>query len=185
MRHIHKIPADIVGESARHAAILVHDSIAQKFTPHFGGDLEAHTIGKIGEHLFRDEVRKAGIHIKSDPIRESYTKLSEDDDFVLHVAHEDIKVEVKTANVFKKLNRLPSGFKFFLNAAQEPFDWDFVVSIFVNLTDLTYQIMGCVEREHVGVYPIAGSRGARHYEIPIEFLLPVECVWSDCEWKDQ
>lgn len=184
MQLVNKIPADLIGESARHAAILIQDSNAQKFTPRFGGSLEQHTIGKIGEYLFWNEVKKAQVHIRSTPIRENYTKLSADDDFVLVVDGKDVQVEVKTANVLKPLDNLASGFVFMLNAAQAPFRWDFVVSIFVNLSDLTYRIMGCGEREHVDVYPIAGSSGGRHYEIPLEFLLPIECIWEDCSWKD-
>jgi len=186
---VNHIPPDIIGESARHAAILIHDSNAQGFTPLFGGSLEQHTIGKIGEYLFRDVVEEAQIHIKNTPIRENYTKLSADDDFMLVVDGKDVKVEIKTASVFKSLDNLPPGFRFMLNAAQRlrhgrPFNWDWVVSIFVNLTDLTYRIMGCVEVDHVDVYPIAGSYGSRHYEIPPEFLLPVECIWEECAWKD-
>ena len=184
MGDMYKIPAALIGEAAEHAACLIHDSIDQKFTPRFGGDLLQHTVGKIGELLFLSELNHNGIVTNATPFRESYTKLSATDDFLLRVAHKDIKVEVKTANVFKPLNKLPSGFNFLLNAAQQH-NWDFVVSIFVNLSDLTYRVMGCVEREHIDVYPIAGSRGARHYEIPTVFLLPIECIWSDCSWKDQ
>lgn len=180
MQLVNKIPADLIGEAAGHAARLIHDSIDQKFTPRFGGNLEAHTAGKIGELLFLAELNRAGIHVKTTPIRTRYTKLSATDDFVIVVDGKDVQVEVKTASVFKPLNDLPMGFKFMLNAAQAPYRWDFVVSIFVNLSDLTYRIMGCMEREHVDVYPIAGSRGGRHYEIPPEFLLPVERIWGGC-----
>jgi len=184
MSEVHKIPADLIGDAARHAAILINDSHAQKFTPLFGGGFEPHCVGKIGEYLFWNEVKNSGIHIMSTPIRESYTKLSANDDFMLVVDGKDVQVEVKTANVFKPLDDLPMGFKFMLNAAQQSrqrhaFDWDWVVSIFVNLSDLTYRIMGCVERDHIDVYPIAGSYGVRHYEIPPEFLLPIERIWSD------
>jgi hypothetical protein len=183
MAEVSNIPTDLIGEAARHAAILVHDSNAQQFTPRFGGSLEQHTIGKIGEYLFWEEVKKAQIHIRSKPMRENYTKLYPGDDFVLVVDGKDIRVEVKTANVFAPLCSLPTGFRFMLNATQK-LAWDFVVSIFVNLTDLTYRIMGCMEREHIDVYPITGSGGVRHYEIPPEFLLPIECIWEDCSWKD-
>lgn len=177
---LHKIPSDLIGEAARHAAILIQDSNAQKFTPRFGGSLEQHTIGKIGEYLFWNEVKKAQIHIRNTPIRENYTKLSVDDDFVLVVDGEDIQIEVKTANVFTPLCSLPMGFKFMLNATQR-LTWDWAVSIFVNLTDLTYRIMGCIEREHIGAHPITGSHGVRHYEIPPEFLLPIERIWEKNE----
>jgi hypothetical protein len=180
MQLVNKIPTDLIGEAARHAAILVHDSVAQKFTPRFGGSLEQHMIGKIGEYLFLREVNNAHVHVRQSPIRENYTKLSATDDFVLIVDDKDVQIEVKTASVFKPLDDLATGFRFMLNAAQAPYRWDFVVSIFVNLSDLTYRVMGCMEREHVDVYPIAGSRGGRHYEIPPEFLLPIECIWGDC-----
>jgi len=83
---MHKIPADLIAEAARHAAILIHDSNDQKSPPRFGGSLEQHTLRKIGEYLFWDEIKKAQVHIRSVPITENYTKLSADDDFVL-VAH--------------------------------------------------------------------------------------------------
>ncbi|MCD6163143.1 MAG: hypothetical protein J7K40_12120 [candidate division Zixibacteria bacterium] len=180
---VHKIPADLIGDAARHAAILIHDSHAQKFTPLFGGGFEPHCVGKIGEYLFWNEVKNSGIHITSTPIRESYTKLSANDDFMLVVDDKDVQVEVKTANVFKPLDELPMGFKFMLNAAQRPFKFDWVVSIFVNLSDLTYRIMGCVERDSIAEYPIAGSYGVRHYEIPPESLLSIRCIWEGCAWN--
>ena len=177
---VHNIPPDIIGEAARHAAILIHDSSAQGFTPHFGGSLEQHTCGKIGEFLFWNEVKKAQVHVRSTPIRENYTKLSADDDFVLVVNGKDIRVEVKTASVFKPLDDLAAGFRFMLNSTQK-LVWDWVVSIFVNLTDLTYRIMGCMAHDKIGGYPITGSYGMRHYEIPPEFLLPIECIWEGCD----
>jgi hypothetical protein len=178
---LHKIPPDLIGEAAKHAARLIHDSIEHKFSPLFGGGLEPHIVGKIGELLFMAEMNRAGIRIKTTPIRTRYTKLSTTDDFTIVVDGKDIQVEVKTANVFKPLDKLPMGFKFMLNFAQRPFKWDWAVSIFVNLTDLTYRIMGCIEREHVDVYPIAGSHGIRHYEIPPEFLVPIERIWEKNE----
>ena len=179
MESVHKIPAALIGNAARHAAILIHDSHTQKFTPLFGGGFEPHCIGKIGEYLFWEEAKKAKIRVRSIPIRESYNKLSANDDFVLAVDGKAVQVEVKTANVFKPLDDLPMGFKFMLNAVQRPFKFDWVVSIFVNLTDLTYRFMGCVERDHIKEYPVAGSYGVRHYEIPPGQLLPIERIWSD------
>lgn len=189
MGEVHKIPPDLIGDAARHAAILIRDSKIQKFTPRFGGSLEEHTTGKIGEYLFWKKLREGtgntrNIHIRNVPIRDSYTKLQAEDDFVLTLDGKNIRIEVKTANVFKPLDDLPMGFKFMLNATQS-LKWDYVVSIFVNLSDLTYRIMGCMEREHIKPYPVVGSYGVRHYEIPPEFLLPIRCIWEDCTWKDQ
>ena len=165
-------------EAMRYAHQIVADSLGAAFKPVFGsGGLEMHLVGKIGEVIARDEFISHGIDVRATPLRDHYDCLSETDDFMLRIDGKDVKVEVKTANVLKPLDNLASGFVFMLNAAQAPFKWDFAVSVFVNLTDLTYRIMGCVEVEHVDVYPIAGSSGGRHYEIPLEFLLPIECIW--------
>ena len=190
-KYVHKISAECISDAARYATYLLRDTIDQGFKPRFGGDLFDHIRGKIGELIFWDEVCNAGIDVVTTPIRAHYEYLHPKDDFVLNVDGKEVQVEVKTANVIKPLDALPSSFRFLLNAAQQRrqtgrlYDWDWVVSVFINTSDLTYRIMGCVEVEHVGVYPIAGSKQGRHYEIPLETLLPIECIWSDCSWKDQ
>lgn len=196
-KYVHKIPAEIVSDAAKYAAYLLRDTIDQGFKPRFGGDLCSHLIGKIGEMLFMDELTESDIDVRATPFRAHYEHLHPSDDFVLNVDGDEVQVEIKTANVLKPLDNIASGFKFFLNAAQSLkqsssghaggdrlYKWDWVVCIFVNLTDLTYRIMGCVDVDHVGVYPVAGSRQSRHYEIPIESLLPIHCIWEDYLWKD-
>jgi hypothetical protein len=184
-QRVRKISAECVSDAAKHAAYLLHDSVDQGFKPLYSGDLCARTIGKIGEILFWDELCKAGIDVVTTPIRTHYEHRYSSDGFVLDVDGEDVRVEIKTTKVLKPLVYLSSGFRFFLNASQQPYRWNWVVSTFINTIDLTYLIAGCVEREHVGVYPIAGSKHGKHYDIPTEFLLPVQCIWEDCAWKDQ
>ena len=187
---ISKLSAEQTSEAMGYAHRIVADSLAGKFKPVFGASgLETHFVGKLGEVIARDMFVSYDLDVRATPLRDRYDRLSPTDDFVLRIDGKDVKVEIKTASVFKSLDNLPPGFRFMLNAAQRlrhgrPFNWDWVVSIFVNLTDLTYRIMGCVEVDHVDVYPIAGSYGTRHYEIPPEFLLPVECIWEECAWKD-
>jgi len=191
-KNVTKLTPEQTTTAMRYAHYRVRDSIEAGFVPVFGsGGLEMHFIGTLGEIIANNEFILRNVDIVTTPLRAHYDRLSATDDFVLKVDGKKVQVEIKTANVLKPLDDLPSGFRFFLNAAQarkQPrlshdgknkiFDWDWVVCIFVNLTDLTYRIMGCVEREHVDIYPIAGSHGVRHYEIPLEFLLPIECIWG-------
>jgi hypothetical protein len=180
-----ELSLDQVVKAMGYAYHVVQDSLEAGFKPVFGsGGLNTHFIGKLGEIIAMKDFELRNIDMVSTPLRAYYGDLDRSDDFVLRVDGKDIKVEIKTADVLKPLDDLATGFRFFLNANQG-MSWDWVVCVFVNTQNLTYRIMGCVERDHVDVYPIAGGRGVRHYEIPLEFLLPIECIWEDCSWKDQ
>ena len=197
--NVTKLTLEQTTTAMRYAYYRVRDSIEAGFVPVFGsGGLEMHFIGTLGEIIANEEFILRNVDIVTTPLRAHYDRLSATDDFVLKADGKKVQVEIKTANVLKPLDDLSSGFRFFLNVAQarrrprlshdgknKIFNWDWVVCVFVNTQNLTYRIMGCVEVEHVDVYPIAGSSGGRHYEIPLEFLLPIECIWSDCSWKDR
>ena len=179
---VSELSGDQVVEAMGYAYHVVLDSLKSGFKPVFGsGGLETHFIGKLGEIIAMEAFESRNIDMVSTPLRAYYGDLDRSDDFVLRVDGKDIKVEIKTADVLKPLDDLAMGFRFFLNAAQKKYTWDWVVCVFVNTQNLTYRIMGCVEVDHIDVYPIAGNRGVRHYEIPLEFLLPIECIWEGCD----
>lgn len=86
-----------------YAAVLARrqmkDSKESKMKMLFGGSFERHTIGKLGEMAFMRFCKDEGIKILHTPFRESYSSLSNYDDFLVEVDGTRKIVEVKTATM--------------------------------------------------------------------------------------
>ena len=181
-----KLSQKQVMDAMKYAYWEVHGSLEQGVEPAPGsGGISTHFIDKLGQVAAEEEFASRGIGTVSTPLPAYYGDPDKSDNFMLRVDDRHINVAIMTTDVFGPLDGLPTGDRFYLSTDPAPFGWDWIICLFVNTQNLTYLPMGCVEREHVDVYAISGSKHGRQYEIPLEFLLPIECIWEDCSWKDR
>ena len=69
---------------------------SKKMKPRFGGTIEDHKIGKLGELAFDEFCKENHLPIVHSPLRRDYRKLRIQDDFIVEIFGKRRKIEVKT-----------------------------------------------------------------------------------------
>lgn len=172
-----------ITDVAYYAFKTVKFSLDENMQPRFGGGLFTHMLGKIGEMAFYNFCLNNSIAVKHTPFRNDYSKLDDNDDFIVSIVGHDFRVEVKTAS----LNKIDEKTKLFYNREQYKAQKDhnyLVVFAVVNQPVTEVKLLGWLHAEDIKKFPIFEKNlQSPAYAIPVSALKSMSLFRDDGVWK--